>query len=164
MNVLNSRTARVVAVVVVQLVIVGLTVAGQLSARLTGEEYTFRVAPVDPHDPFRGAYVDLSYPDLPPQSDRGGPSLGDDSVDLFIPLEKAGEVWKGGVVTRDRPEDSPYLACQGSDWQYECGIESWFLPQDKAKALEDAIRDGEVVARVKIDGRGNAALVAVETR
>ncbi len=43
----------------------------------------------------------------------------------------------------------------------ECGIESWFLPQDEARALEDAVAAGTVVATVKVDGRGNAALVDV---
>ena len=38
-----------------------------LSARLTGEEVALRVEPIDPIDPFRGAYVDLGYPDLPGQ-------------------------------------------------------------------------------------------------
>lgn len=161
MNVLTSRTVRVVAVVVVQLVIVGLTVAGQLSARLTGEEYTFRVQPVDPLDPFRGAYVELTYPDL--RLDREWSRKDEDSDDLFLPLVKKGEVWKAGTPTRDRPDDGPYLACTDRDWSIKCGIESWFLPQDKAKALEDAIRGGDVVARVKIDSRGHAALVAVET-
>ena len=65
---------------------------------------------------------------------------------------------------RTRPATGPYLACDDRDWRVECGIDSWFLPQDDAAALEDAIRDGDVVARVRVDGRGNAALVAVTVR
>ncbi|MBA2739897.1 MAG: GDYXXLXY domain-containing protein, partial [Nocardioidaceae bacterium] len=42
-----------------------------------------------------------------------------------------------------------------------CGIDSWFLPQDEALAMEQEVRDGRAVAVVKIDSRGNAALVDV---
>ena len=51
-----------------QAALVGVAVAPQLSARVTGDTYLFRVAPLDPIDPFRGAYVTLDYPDL--QTDR----------------------------------------------------------------------------------------------
>ena len=60
---------RIALVAVLQLALVPLAVLPQLSARVTGETYRMRVAPVDPIDPFRGAYIDLSYPDL---RDRGG--------------------------------------------------------------------------------------------
>jgi hypothetical protein len=43
-----------------------------------------------------------------------------------------------------------------------CGIESWFLPQDEAIAVERAVASGSAVARVRVDGRGHAALVGVE--
>ena len=49
---------------VAQLALVALAVFPQLSARATGEELRLRVEPVDPIDPFRGAYVTLGYPDL----------------------------------------------------------------------------------------------------
>jgi uncharacterized membrane-anchored protein len=160
MNALSSRPARVAAAVVIQLALVAAAVSGQLSARLTGDEYSFRVEPVDPIDPFRGAYVALDYPDLVPNNEN----LPGDRGDVFLPLTADGEVWAAGTPTRTRPDDGPYLACTDRDYEIRCGIDSWFLPQDDARELEGAIRDGDVVARVRIDGRGNAALVAVEVR
>lgn len=160
MNALSSRPARVAAAVVVQLALVAVAVSGQLSARLTGDEYSFRVEPVDPIDPFRGAYVALDYPDLVPNNEN----LPGDRGDVFLPLTEAGEVWAAGTPTRTRPGDGPYLACTDRNYEVRCGIDSWFLPQDDARELEGAIRDGDVVARVRIDGRGNAALVAVDVR
>jgi uncharacterized membrane-anchored protein len=135
-------------------------VSGQLSARITGDEYTFRVEPLDPIDPFRGAYVTLSYPDLVANND----GIPGEHGDLYLPLVEDGEHWKAGTPTRTRPEDGPYLACDDRNWRVECGIDSWFLPQDDAVELEDAIRDGDVVARVRVDDRGNAALVGVTVR
>jgi len=160
MNALSSRPARVAAAVVVQLALVAVAVSGQLSARLTGDEYSFRVEPVDPIDPFRGAYVALDYPDLVPNDQN----LPGDRGDVFLPLTEDGEVWAAGTPTRTRPDDGPYLACTDRNYEIRCGIDSWFLPQDEARELEGAIRDGDVVARVRIDGRGNAALVAVDVR
>ena len=68
----TARAARVGAVVVASLALVVVAVWAPLAARLTGEEVTLRVEPVDPIDPFRGAYVDLSYPDLPDLGHRRG--------------------------------------------------------------------------------------------
>ena len=56
----------------------------------------------------------------------------------------------------------PYLTCDDRDSSIRCGIESLFLPQDEAAAMEEDIAGGSMVAVVKVDGRGNAALVRVE--
>ena len=161
-----NRTVTTAVIAVSQLALVGLGVAPQLSARLTGDTYLLKVAPIDPMDPFRGAYVALDYPDLRHDGSQsfGEPGLGalDDGEegDVFITLEKRGDVWAASDWSRARPADGPYLACDDRSWQIRCGIESWFLPQDEAAAAEDLLRDG-AVAEVRIDGRGNAAVVDV---
>ena len=85
---MNKLALKVGAVALVQLALVGVAVAPRLSARLTGDEYRLRVAPVDPIDPFRGAYVDLDYPDL----NLDDEVAGDDGT-VYITLEEDGEVW-----------------------------------------------------------------------
>jgi len=154
----------------VRLATVGLTglaltavgVYPQLSARLTGDEIRLRVAPVDPIDPFRGAYVDLQYPDLDRLGGRGPRGIDEGrSGDVFLTLRQDGDVWIADSWTRTRPEDGLYLACSDRTWEVRCGIESWFLPQDQAAAMEEAVGDG-AVATVKVDGRGYAAIVDVE--
>jgi uncharacterized membrane-anchored protein len=161
-----NRTVTTAVIAVSQLALVGVGVAPQLSARLAGDTYLMAVAPVDPMDPFRGAYVALDYPDLRHDDSQSfvEPGLGalDDgeSGDVFITLEKRGDVWAASDWSRERPADGPYLACDDRSWQIRCGIESWFLPQDEAAAAEDLLRDG-AVAEVRIDGRGNAAVVDV---
>lgn len=161
-----NRTVTTGVIAVSQLVLVAVGVAPQLSARLTGDSYLVRVAPVDPIDPFRGAYVALDYPDLRHDESRSfvEPGLGalDDgeSGDLYITLVEQGGVWTASEWSRERPGDGPYLACDDRSWQIRCGIESWFLPQDEARETEDLLRDG-AVAELRIDGRGNAAVVDV---
>ena len=157
------------ALPVLLLVQLGLVAAGswpQLSARTTGEEIQLRVRPVDPIDPFRGAYVALNYPDLrvngARSADGGLGSMEDgESGTVFVSVRDDGDVWVAEEWTRERPEDGTYLRCDDRFWQVRCGIESWFLPQDEALALEKAVQRGTVVATVKVDGRGNAAIVAV---
>ncbi len=161
---MSPRTTRVAAAVLAQLVLVGVAVWAPLSARVTGEEVRLRVEPVDPVDPFRGAYVDLGYPDLPDVTGADGLAGGSDADrgTAYVPLTRRGEVWVGGPVQRSRPEDGPYLRCDDSDWRLRCGIESLFLPQADAAAVGDAVRNGTAVATVRVDGQGHAALIGVE--
>lgn len=152
-----------------QLLLVGVAVAPQLSARFLGDEITVRVEPLDPIDPFRGAYVTLGYPDLrhddSESSDGGLGSMEDDEEgQVFVSLVEKDGLWVADEFTRERPEGGTYLACDDRHWQIRCGIESFFVPQDEARELEDALTDGNMVARIKVDGRGNASVVAVEAR
>jgi uncharacterized membrane-anchored protein len=158
----TSPLRRTAIVGLAGLALAGVAVYPQLSARLTGEEITLRVAPVDPIDPFRGAYVDLQYPDLDQLGGRRDDGLDDgERGDLFITLRQEGDVWVADARTRTRPESGVYLACSDHSWEVRCGIESWFLPQDEAAAMEAAVGDG-ALATVRVDSRGHAAIVAVE--
>jgi uncharacterized membrane-anchored protein len=163
MKLLVSRTGRVAGAMLLSLALVPLAVAGQLSARLTGEEYLLQVAPVDPVDPFRGAYVALTYPGIPNGTEL---SRGDEDEDdvAYVALTRSGEVWVGLSPVAEPPESGPFLRCRDERWRLRCGIDSWFLPQEEAYAMEQAVRAGTAVARVRVDSRGNAALVDVEIR
>ncbi len=163
MSTLTSRPVRVAGAVLVMLLLVGVAVAGQLSARLTGDEYIFAVAPVDPIDPFRGAYVELSYPGLQEPDGADMDEFESDRGELFVTLRESDGVWVASGLSRERPASGPYLACDDSDWRIRCGIESWFLPQDRALEVQDAVNAGKSRAIVRIDSRGNAALIRVET-
>ena len=144
----------------VQAVLVGVAVAPQLSARLTGEEYRLAVAPVDPVDPFRGAYVALDYPGMrTPEQDRTG-EVPQPRGGVFVPLVRDGDVWRGLPHVAERPEEGPYLSCHAR-YRITCGIESLFAPQEEALRLERELGDG-AVARIRVDGRGHAALLGIE--
>jgi uncharacterized membrane-anchored protein len=157
-----NRVLTVGVVVAVQAVLVAAGVAPQLSARLTGETHTFRVEAVDPIDPFRGAYVTLDYPDLHRDDgiDANAGSGNGDGGTVYITLTEEDGVSVARDFLRERPESGPYLACNDTGWEVRCGIESWFLPQDEAAAMQEVLIDG-AVAEVRIDSRGHAALVDV---
>ena len=157
------RVALVVLVALVQLALVALVVAPRLAARLGGEEYRLRVAAYDPVDPFRGAYVALAYPDLRPRGDaRGGRRELPDHGDVYVPLLRDGTVWRGGAWSRTRPRDAPYLTCTSDGWRLPCGIESWFTGQDRARVVGARLARAGGTATVRVDGRGHAALVALD--
>lgn len=154
------RTVTVAALAAAQLALTGLAVAPQLSARLTGDTYLVRVAPLDPIDPFRGAYVSLDYPDLRGPAEVASGLDDGRSGDVYVRLEERDGVWVSAGWSRDRPDEGPYLACDDRGWRVRCGIESWFLPQEDAAAAERLLADG-AVAELRVDGRGNAAVVDV---
>lgn len=152
----RTATAKVLLIAVSQLALVGVAVAPQLSARVLGDSYLVRVAPVDPIDPFRGAYVALDYPDLRNDDSQSSGERGD----VYVTLVEEDGVWIADEWSRARPEDGPYLACDDRSWQVRCGIESFFLPQDEARETEELVQDG-AVAEITVDSRGNAAVVGV---
>lgn len=149
---------KIAALAAAQLALVGLAVAPQLSSRLTGEDHLMEVRPVDPIDPFRGAYVTLSYPGLR-DADRAVRRAGGGG-DVYVTLVERDGRWVGEGWTREQPAAPPYLTCDDRSWELRCGIESYFVPQDRAAELEDQLADGGV-ATVRVDSRGNASVVAV---
>ena len=156
---MNRRTVILLLVCLVQLGLVGAATAAQLSARLTGEEYLLRVEPVDPIDPFRGAYVELTYPDLGRPDWRQDGWIQEGTV--FLLLTQAGPYWEAGTLVRTAPDSGPYLRCKSEGWRLRCGIESLFLPQDQAAATEQVVSSGKMYARIKVDSRGHAAVVGL---
>ena len=153
---------RLLGLALAQLALVGVAVGPQLVARTTGEDYLMRVRPVDPIDPFRGAYVTLAYPDLRGPGGSGRPRReGGERGDVFLTLVEEDGFWVLGERTQARPDSGPYLACDDRSWTVRCGIESWFVPQDRARELEDALVDGGV-ATVRVDSRGVAVVVSVD--
>ena len=153
----SSRWRRLAVVLVVQTVLLGFAVWGQLSARLTGQEIVLKVAPYDPVDPFRGAYLQLSYPDLP-ALDLG---VGEDRRGTaYVPLRQAGDHWVGGPLAADPPANGPYLTCDDTSWRLRCGIEDWFLSQGNAESADEQLRNGGR-ATIRVDRFGHAALVGL---
>ena len=159
MTLLRSAAARLTGACLLSAALVPLAVWPQLSARLTGETYELAVAPVDPIDPFRGAYVTLDYPGLAQAQPTSW--SGDDEV-VFVPLRRTSGsgLWTGGSAVREAPATGPYLRCLAGQGRLRCGIESLFASQDEARRLEQDLLDG-AVARVEVDARGNAAVVGL---
>jgi uncharacterized membrane-anchored protein len=160
---MRRRMVTVAAIAVLQLVLVGVAVAPRLSAYARGDEYLLRVAPVDPMDPFRGAYVDLSYPDLQLGNRPGSVGSAEPPTGTtYVALVKDGDVWVAASYEAERPATGPYLACDSDGFSLSCGIESWFTGQDEAQRLQDEVNTEGAVATVRIDDRGHAVIVGLD--
>lgn len=154
---LATRRRRVALVVLAQVAILVVAVSGQLSARVLGQDYRLRVAAYDPIDPFRGAYVELSYPELfPPDVVTDG-----SSGQVYVTLVTQDGISRAGTRGSSRPASGPYLRCE-RDVRPRCGIEHLFLPQDQALSLQLALQNSSAVATIRVDSRGHAALVSVD--
>lgn len=164
---MNKRVLLLVALALGQLALVGVAVAPQLSARTTGEAYTFRVAPLDPIDPFRGRYVQLTYPDLQVGDTEGwGNGVAIGAVEdghrgtVYLRLIDNDGIWGVDGVSRTQPDSDDFLKCHSDGWEIRCGIETFFVNEDRAPQMEEELADG-AFAEVRIDRYGNASVVDV---
>ena len=139
----------------VQVALLAAVAAPRLWPRLTGDEYRLEVAPVDPIDPFRGAYVALRV--------RGVPAFTQSAGTVYIVLRRQPDGrYRGSGTRTQKPAAGPFLRCN-ADGEVRCGIESFFASQSEARRIERELADG-ATARVRIDGAGRAALVDLEAR
>ncbi len=144
---------RLIAVALVSIGLVIAGVFGQLSAAATGTVITMKVAPVDPIDPLRGAYVALSYPSITKFATEA-----DANEPVYVTVGKSGDTWEATSASRTRPASGTYLACQRKFSAIECGASSYFLPQTKAAEFN---WKQSRVATLKVDSRGRVFLVGV---
>ena len=153
---MKRRAVAIGLALLVQVALLAAVAAPRLSPRLNGDEYRLAVVPVDPIDPFRGAYVDLRLRGVPTFTQREGTVY----VQL-VPMR--GGIHRGSRTTQFKPSAPPFLRCN-ADGEVRCGIESFFASQSDAKRLERELGRRGAIARVKIDGAGRAALVDLEPR
>jgi uncharacterized membrane-anchored protein len=147
------RPVAIGVALLVQVALLGAVATPRLLPRLTGDEYRLEVAPVDPIDPFRGAYVALRV--------RGVPTYTESTGTVYIRLERQRDGrYRGSGTRKQRPASGPFLRCN-ADGEVRCGIESFFASQSEARRIERELADG-ATAVVKIDGAGRAALVDLE--
>jgi uncharacterized membrane-anchored protein len=152
----RPRPVAVAGAVLAQAALLIWAVQPQLSPRLAGREYRLAVAPVDPIDPFRGAYVDLSYPGLPTEVPEQGR--------YYVPLVADGALWKGTGAVKERPARQPYLACGSPDGLRDCGIGSFFVSEGRARVLEQDVTAGRLAAVIRVDGSGRATVIRLQPR
>lgn len=166
----SSRGVRVAVAVVVQALLLGVAVWAPLAARFTGEEVALRVGARDTWELNDDAYVHLRYPDLPGEQDFPPPELSDREIEAieaeqglaFVPLTREGETWVGGDVVRDEPAEGLFLRCDDNGWELRCGIETAYVATGPENdELRGALRTGDALATVRVDGSGRAALISV---
>lgn len=175
---LGARIALVVGVMLAALVAM---VARHQWPLLYGREVVLATDPVDPRSLLRGDYVILTYrvsqlssATLPLPAVADGDTV---YVELRGPDHRG--MWRAEAVTAERPEGSaPFLRGRvtGSwvDFDAGCGkagcrvlsvdygIESYFVPENSGRDLEDLVREGgRLAVAVAVDADGRAAIAGL---
>lgn len=175
---LGARIALVVGVMLA--VLTGMVVLRQWPL-LHGREVVLATEPVDPRSLLRGDYVILTYrasrlstATLPLPEAAPGDTL---YVALRGPDHRG--LWRPAAVTTEQPDgEAPFLrgTVTGSwvDFDAACGpegcriltveygIESYFVPENGGRDLEDLVREGgRLAVAVAIDGSGRGVIAGL---
>lgn len=164
-------TRRWLAALALQLAILAAVPYPKVSAYLVGFPATLRVEVLDPFDPLRGRYVQLSYPDLADEATAKLP--GADAGGLYgkaryVILESAeGGYFKPKSVHESLPHIDPsyqvVLKGHFDGRGFSFGSSRYHLADDEAPRLEASLREhpGQGRAHFKVDGSGHAWLEKV---
>ena len=132
-----------IAVIIIQLSVPAYMITDKYYTLRTGEEFKFRVYPVDPYDAFRGRYVNLNAR----QDSPGGGMYGVIAVerDGFAYIEK---------ITDKKPQAVPYVKSGSRGW-FAMPIDRYYMDEKLAPKAESLTRQNSqndntyVTARVK---------------
>ena len=137
-----------ITVIIIQLFVPASGVINKYIVLETGEEYKFRVNPVDPYDAFRGRYVSLNSR----QEVRGDGRYG------MIAVDADGFAYIS-LITDEKPVSGAYVKSNERYW-FSLPIDRYYMDEKLAPKAETRTRNREpgeetyVTVRVK-----NGALV-----
>lgn len=133
-----------------------------------GETIVLETLPVDPRDVFRGDYVVLRYEinevpiDKFPEELRNWDTFDDyKNKKLYAVLKEEGNSYTVDYMSFSKPNNPYYLEAKlyeryplenlyGDTVFVEYNIDRYFVPENTGKELEDASRQGELLAEVKV--------------
>ena len=179
----NSRTLwlSLLGVGAAQILFLSWMVWDRISMLQSGREITLKVVPVDPRDIFRGDYVVLGYEvsRILHATETNGP-LPDDLTSggtVYVRLTPdAAAGWKAANLSSAYPDQLPPgdVILRGridglwEDAQTKTthvnvvyGIESYFVPENTGRDLEQQVRDKKIEAVVAVGADGETALKAL---
>jgi len=156
-----------VLAVVVQLGLLAAVPAKRYIPVYAGKVIRLKVMPVDPYSPYRGYYMTLRFEISRPE-DKDIQAQLDQLItkDVFVVLTEGEDgFWHIRSLHPDRPEDIPQgtvVICGKAGYhRISYGIESYYVPEDKAGHIERDLRAhiDKAVAEVAVGPFGNAALI-----
>lgn len=161
-----------------QILILALMVLTNYILILRGEKITVKVEPVDPRSLLQGDYVSLQYPfntlDLNKIKHDFSPEEINGQKTIYLVFTKKGENFEPDFVTKDKQKtiNKTYLKGKALYLTYpplskeeyfdqeelpppsllraQWGIEQYFVPEGKGKAIEAKIREGIVYAHLAL--------------
>ncbi|WP_432403305.1 GDYXXLXY domain-containing protein [Wukongibacter sp. M2B1] len=158
-----------------------------LVTNLLGEEILIKTKAYDPRNLLRGDYIRLNYEINDIDIGRLDKEILDridehDSLaelkqkKLYVQLDKNGEYYEVKKVTLEKPKEGIYIEGKYEydiwDNSKERGIkgirvdyalDKYFVPENTGKELEEKVRDGEALAKIKVY-RGYALIEEIVLR
>ena len=151
--------------VAVQVLILIAVPAQKMYTRVFGRTVVLQVAPVDPYSLLSGYYVTLGYAISPTAAFPNQAEPGHEGTVYAVIEQGVDGVWKPVRLDETLPRLLPpnQAAIRGHIryGRIEYGIEEFYIPESKRTVLADDLRQHTDAARaeVKVDARGNVALV-----
>ena len=154
--------ALLVAIVGLQLAVVGGMVALEQFSMANAQTVYLKVIPVDPRDFFRGDYVVLGY-DFDKVIQRDLPGR---NGHLYVTLTPSadGKAWQAANASVSKPENGIFIEGKIKPWSSgfssrpQFGIEAYYVQEGQGKQWEKSIREKKVLAEVRVAPSGKARL------
>jgi uncharacterized membrane-anchored protein len=177
----RSLWLSLLGVAAAQILFLSWMVWDRVSMLQSAREITLKVVPVDPRDIFRGDYVVLGYDvsRIAYVAEKNGPFPGDlwNGRSVYVRLTPDAEAgWKAVKLTPTYPDGVPSgdVVLRGridNLWEeaetktthvnVTYGIESYFVPENTGRELEQQVRDKKIEAVVAVGNDGETALKAL---
>jgi len=161
---MNRKALLFAAAVAAQVLILAAMPLSKAYTRATGRTVILKVAPVDPYTVLSGYYVRLGYEVNAPAGLMDEWTSAGKEVYTVIEQQPDG-IWRAVRVNAVQPVNLPpgqmFLRGQRTYSRINYGIEEFYIPEAKRDVIERDLRENASQARVevKVDSRGNAALV-----
>lgn len=131
------------AVILIQLLVPVYMIAGKFDTLRNGEEFLFKVSPVDPYDAFRGRYVSLNArQEVSGYGKYGLIAVGEDGF-AYV-----------SEITEDKPASGVYVKSNGDYW-FSLPIDRYYMDEKSAPRAEvitrqrESEREAYVAVRIK---------------
>lgn len=119
-----------IAVIVLQLLAPVYMIAEKYDVLRTGQEYKFKVAPVDPYDAFRGRFVWIRYDQNKMPDTNGKYGVIEVGEDGFARI---------GKITEEKPTDAVYVKSRSKRW-FSMPIDRYYMDEKFAPRAEELTR------------------------
>lgn len=163
---MNKRAKHLILACAVPIIILLGMCVQPLYTLLNGEEIMLQTRPVDPSDPFRGDYVNLSYEAEQVPIDRVDGAVvrkvqnGLGQVTVYVLLIKKDGIHTPSKVLLDEPAKGIYLKGQvdyiGQNENQKnvafirYSLDKYFVEDNTGTSLETASTHGDLLAKVKV--------------
>ncbi len=140
----------------------------------TGNEIKIKTIPVDPRSMFRGNYVRLRYEFTEIESLHFQKQDLRNGEKVYVILKPdVDDIYGFSSVSLGKPDSGIYLRCRinnnhfwsnnSKHYKLKCGIEAFFLPKEKALAVEKNLRNSGI-ALLMVTSDGSARIKNIVDR